>query len=81
VDLTSRGLVVRPPVRKTSGAQSLVHDVAGTVPVAVVPVARPDRPQDQVAAYVPARRVLPLGAGLALVGLGLGFLGVRLRRL
>ncbi|WP_157856260.1 hypothetical protein [Actinacidiphila yeochonensis] len=26
------------------------------------------------------RRVLPLGAGMLLVGLGLGFLGLRLRR-
>ncbi|MFI0941099.1 hypothetical protein [Streptomyces sp. NPDC021020] len=26
------------------------------------------------------RRVLPLGAGMVLVGLGLGFLGLRLRR-
>ncbi|MBD0737105.1 hypothetical protein BGM09_03625 [Streptomyces sp. CBMA29] len=35
------------------------------------------------AVYEPARRVLrilPFGAGLALVGLGLGFLGLRLRR-
>ncbi|MFG1805484.1 hypothetical protein [Streptomyces sp. NPDC049040] len=33
--------------------------------------------------YQPGRRVLrvlPLGAGLTLVGLGLGFLGLRLRR-
>ena len=28
----------------------------------------------------PVMRVLPLGAGLILVGLGLGFLGLRLRR-
>jgi hypothetical protein len=27
-----------------------------------------------------ALRVLPLGAGMALLGLGLGFLGLRMRR-
>ncbi|MEI5098843.1 hypothetical protein RB200_09485 [Streptomyces sp. PmtG] len=29
---------------------------------------------------IPGLRVLPLGAGLVLIGLGLGFLGLRLRR-
>ncbi|WP_202234868.1 hypothetical protein [Actinacidiphila reveromycinica] len=33
-----------------------------------------------VTAGRPVPRVLPLGAGLVLVGLGLGFLGWRLRR-
>lgn len=80
LDLTARGLVVRPPAQGSSGSQSLVPDAAGAAPVAVVPVAGPERPRDQVAAYIPARRVLPLGAGLALIGLGLGFLGIRLRR-
>jgi hypothetical protein len=39
--------------------------------------------RQSAAVYEPARRVLrvlPLGAGLALIGLGLGFLGLRLRR-
>ncbi|MFI0978081.1 hypothetical protein ACH4SP_13925 [Streptomyces sp. NPDC021093] len=30
--------------------------------------------------YTPGVRALPLGTGIALVGLGLGFLGMRLRR-
>jgi hypothetical protein len=44
-----------------------------------------EEPQDQGPAAVPAPvgrvlEVLPLGAGLVLIGLGLGFLGLRLRR-
>lgn len=53
-------------------------------PPATVPV-RVEEPQDQGPAAVRAPvgrvlEVLPLGAGLVLIGLGLGFLGLRLRR-
>jgi hypothetical protein len=47
------------------------------------PVAQPAGDEQAEPLYAPARRVLrvlPLGAGLALVGLGIGFLGWRLRR-
>ncbi|MFK4069399.1 hypothetical protein [Streptomyces sp. NPDC029674] len=36
--------------------------------------------QTPVGPVLPNLRVLPLGAGLLLIGLGLGFLGLRLRR-
>lgn len=57
---------------------------AGSRPSAPVPV-HLEEPQDQGPAAVPAPvgrvlEVLPLGAGLVLIGLGLGFLGLRLRR-
>ncbi len=56
----------------------------GDRPSAPVPV-HVEEPQDQgpAAGQVPVGRVLevlPLGAGLVLIGLGLGFLGLRLRR-
>ncbi|MCZ4118025.1 hypothetical protein [Streptomyces sp. H39-S7] len=58
------------------------------VPLPVLPKApAPVRPTDAPAveqeagdSVVRAVSVLPLGAGLTLVGLGLGFLGLRLRR-
>jgi hypothetical protein len=49
-------------------------------PAAAEPVGRPASERQAASSYEPVRRVLPLGAGLALVGLGLGFLGLRLRR-
>ncbi|MFD8071750.1 hypothetical protein OG937_23020 [Streptomyces sp. NBC_00510] len=56
----------------------------GGRPSAPLPV-HVEEPQDQgpAAVQVPVGRVLevlPLGAGLVLIGLGLGFLGLRLRR-
>jgi hypothetical protein len=49
-----------------------------------VPAAPAVGERDQAeSVYEPARRVLrvlPLGAGIELVGLGLGFLGLRMRR-
>ncbi|NUS13953.1 MAG: hypothetical protein HOY69_21530 [Streptomyces sp.] len=44
------------------------------------PAAVPDAPASATASGHRVPRVLPLGAGLVLVGLGLGFLGLRLRR-
>jgi hypothetical protein len=57
--------------------------VDGRTPPAASAAARQEPGQRSASVYEPARRVLrmgPLGAGLILVGLGLGFLGLRLRR-
>ncbi|WP_329134250.1 hypothetical protein OG552_18420 [Streptomyces sp. NBC_01476] len=54
-----------------------------TAPAATGAAGRTDAPPRSVIADEPVRRVLrvlPLGAGLVLVGLGLGFFGLRLRR-
>ncbi|MFD9904468.1 hypothetical protein [Streptomyces sp. NPDC059063] len=42
--------------------------------------AEPVRGQTATGPPIPGLRVLPLGVGLALTGLGIGFLGLRLRR-
>ncbi|WP_329176758.1 hypothetical protein [Streptomyces sp. NBC_01477] len=67
-------------------APSLVPGVEESGPTAVPPApAAPEAEQQgSASSYEPGRRVLrvlPLGAGMMLVGLGLGFLGLRLRRL
>ncbi|MVO88969.1 hypothetical protein GPA10_30520 [Streptomyces sp. p1417] len=51
------------------------------VPVPSVP-GTADEPRERAAEGppFPGLRVLPLGAGMVLIGLGLGFLGLRLRR-
>lgn len=67
-------------------APSLLPDVENTGPTAAPAVsASPGSAEQEPSAstYQPGRRVLrvlPLGAGLMLIGLGLGFLGLRLRR-
>ncbi|WP_405584307.1 hypothetical protein [Streptomyces sp. NBC_01190] len=58
--------------------------VAADAPTVPKAAAQAEPPADgrSVAAAVPvqrALRVLPLGAGLLMVGLGIGFLGLRLR--
>ncbi|WP_333766550.1 hypothetical protein [Streptomyces sp. IBSBF 2435] len=67
-------------------APSLVLGVEESGPTAAPPApAAPEAEQQgSASSYGPGRRVLrvlPLGAGMMLVGLGLGFLGLRLRRL
>lgn len=66
------------------GATSLLPDADATGPApTTAPPAAPVTGREGSASPVmsgPVLRVLPLGAGLLLVGLGLGFLGLRLRR-
>jgi len=52
-------------------------------PSPAVPAGQGGSGRQSASVYEPARRVLrvlPLGAGLGLVGLGLGLLGLRMRR-
>ncbi|MFI1091669.1 hypothetical protein [Streptomyces sp. NPDC020917] len=82
------GSLFERPYRPGSGGSvtALPQVPAETAPLpADSPAAAPSvqHDQDSDSVYGSARRamrVLPLGAGLALVGLGLGFLGLRLRR-
>ncbi|MEV5978724.1 hypothetical protein [Streptomyces sp. NPDC052114] len=60
---------VTPPPRRPEPTPAARHDVASE--------AMDPPPGGPV---LPVPRVLPLGGGLVLIGLGLGFLGLRLRR-
>lgn len=81
---TAVGPYPPPRVREPSFVPVPGAPDAGPSPAASgVPAARPAGDEQAEPLYAPARRVLrvlPLGAGLALVGLGIGFLGWRLRR-
>ncbi|NJP43069.1 hypothetical protein [Actinacidiphila epipremni] len=58
-------------------------DATGSAPTSAAPAdpVTGRKASSSPAAHRPhVARVLPLGAGLLLVGLGLGFLGLRLRR-
>lgn len=80
----------RHPVRQygrsyTDRAPSLLPDAEGAGPTSAPPApAAPGVGQQEPSAPYGTghrvRRLLPLGVGLTLVGLGLGFLGLRLRR-
>jgi len=81
------GAVVHHRHARAGHGPSLVPAVGGPARTAAASPTAPDGEdgpdQQSASVYEPARRVLrvlPLGAGLALVGLGLGFLGLRLRR-
>ncbi|WP_374774890.1 hypothetical protein OG756_20220 [Streptomyces sp. NBC_01310] len=75
-DLTvaSRPLPVRPRTRPTPPAPPTV----APTPPEVVIRALGTEPNDRAADL--AAHILPLGTGFALMGLGLGYMGVRLRR-
>ncbi|WP_328926651.1 hypothetical protein OG429_20020 [Streptomyces sp. NBC_00190] len=74
--VASRPLPVRPP-RLHPPALPDPPQVAPTPPEAVVRAIGTE-PNDRAADL--AAHILPLGTGFALMGLGLGYLGVRLRR-
>jgi hypothetical protein len=81
------GPLFERPYRSGRGhGPALSPGPSGTAPAVAPTPAAPRSPKadpDSDSVYGSARRVmrvLPLGAGLALVGLGLGFLGLRLRR-
>ncbi|MEU6995806.1 hypothetical protein ABZ953_34790 [Streptomyces sp. NPDC046465] len=59
-----------PPQRPRPNPVPVTHQNAASEPTERTPVGP----------VLPTLRVLPLGGGLLLIGLGLGFLGLRLRR-
>jgi hypothetical protein len=73
----------RPGRGDSGGVLPQVPAGTAPAPAASSPAPRAEHDPESDSVYGSARRVmrvLPLGAGLALLGLGLGFLGLRLRR-
>ncbi len=75
----------RPPILDPPPAPYTPPPVSPPPPPRPTPVAHRDTASDPaertpVGPVLPNLRVLPLGGGLVLIGLGLGFLGLRLRR-
>ncbi|MFE6834503.1 hypothetical protein ACFVFI_06620 [Streptomyces sp. NPDC057705] len=77
--VAARPLPVRPQARPTPPAPPPTPPPPAVVPDPPEPVtALGTEPNDRAADL--AAHILPLGTGFALMGLGLGYLGVRLRR-